>query len=103
LDELVPLFVAEYNAKAGRRVKDVPDDVWNKLKAALLAGQCQGVYAMSLERCVLFSDGATFPGQWLQLPGQHSQTDASEQGRINTQRKPMTGYLFAFRRQYGAG
>lgn len=32
LDELVPLFVAEYNAKAGRQVKDIPDAVWNKLK-----------------------------------------------------------------------
>ena len=33
LDELVPLFVAEYNAKAGRQVKDIPLEVWHKLKA----------------------------------------------------------------------
>ena len=84
LDELVPLFVAEYNAKAGRRVKDVPDDVWNKLKAHYWPGNVRELRNV-IERCVLFSDGATFPGQWLQLPGQHSQTDASEQGRINTQ------------------
>jgi transcriptional regulator with PAS, ATPase and Fis domain len=33
LDELVPLFVAEYNAKAGQHVKQISTDVWQKLKA----------------------------------------------------------------------
>jgi len=72
LDELVPLFVAEYNAKAGRQVKDIPDDVWNKLKAHHWPGNVRELRNV-IERCVLFSDGATFPGQWLQLPGQQSQ------------------------------
>ena len=77
LDELVPLFVAEYNAKAGRQVKDIPDEVWNKLKAHHWPGNVRELRNV-IERCVLFSDGATFPGQWLQLPGQHSQAGLSD-------------------------
>jgi DNA-binding NtrC family response regulator len=97
LDELVPLFVAEYNAKAGRQVKNIPDDVWHKLKAHYWPGNVRELRNV-IERCVLFSDGPTFPGQWLQLPGQptptgiikndsnlddvdnHSQAKANEQG-----------------------
>ncbi|MEY3786025.1 MAG: hypothetical protein RLZ75_230 [Pseudomonadota bacterium] len=97
LDELVPLFVAEYNAKAGRQVKNIPVDVWHKLKAHYWPGNVRELRNV-IERCVLFSDGATFPGQWLQLPGQptptgiikndsnlddvdnHSQAKANEQG-----------------------
>ncbi|PPK76453.1 DNA-binding NtrC family response regulator [Methylobacter tundripaludum] len=71
LDELVPLFVAEYNAKAGRQVKDIPDAVWSKLKAHYWPGNVRELRNV-IERCVLFSDGSTFPGQWLQLPGQPS-------------------------------
>ncbi|TAK61133.1 sigma-54 dependent transcriptional regulator [Methylobacter sp.] len=80
LDELVPLFVAEYNAKAGRHVKDIPDAVWDKLKAHYWPGNVRELRNV-IERCVLFSDGPTFPGQWLQLPGQPS-SDAvqTEQG-----------------------
>jgi len=71
LDELVPLFVAEYNAKAGRQVKDVPDAVWDKLKAHYWPGNVRELRNV-IERCVLFADGPTFPGQWLQLPGQEN-------------------------------
>ncbi len=80
LDELVPLFVAEYNAKAGRQVKDIPDAVWDKLKAHYWPGNVRELRNV-IERCVLFSDGPTFPGQWLQLPGQLSvEAMQTEQG-----------------------
>lgn len=68
LDELVPLFVAEYNAKAGRKVKDIPAEVWSKLKAHHWPGNVRELRNV-IERCILLSDGPTFPGQWLQLPG----------------------------------
>jgi transcriptional regulator with PAS, ATPase and Fis domain len=68
LDELVPLFVAEYNAKAGRRVKEIPDEVWTKLKAHYWPGNVRELRNV-IERCVLLSDGPLFPAQWLQLPG----------------------------------
>ncbi|MDI1230330.1 MAG: sigma-54 dependent transcriptional regulator [Methylobacter sp.] len=80
LDELVPLFVAEYNAKAGRQVKEIPDAVWDKLKAHYWPGNVRELRNV-IERCVLFSEGSTFPGQWLQLPGQLSPEAAqTEQG-----------------------
>lgn len=69
LDELVPLFVAEYNAKAGRQVKTIPDEVWDKLKAHYWPGNVRELRNV-IERCVLFSDSALFPAQWLQLPRQ---------------------------------
>jgi len=75
LEELVPLFVAEYNAKAGRQVKDIPDAVWSKLKAHYWPGNVRELRNV-IERCVLFSDGPVFPGQWLQLPG-HPSAEAS--------------------------
>jgi DNA-binding NtrC family response regulator len=80
LDELVPLFVAEYNAKAGRHVKDIPATVLDKLKAHYWPGNVRELRNV-IERCVLFSDGPVFPVQWLQLPGQPS-TEAvqTEQG-----------------------
>ncbi|MDD2659239.1 MAG: sigma-54 dependent transcriptional regulator [Methylococcales bacterium] len=78
LDELVPLFVAEYNAKAGRHVKDIPDDVWNKLKAHHWPGNVRELRNV-IERCVLFSEGPVFPGQWLQLHGQHPHAVSMDQ------------------------
>ncbi|WP_019866916.1 sigma-54-dependent transcriptional regulator [Methylovulum miyakonense] len=69
LDELVPIFVAEYNAKAGKQVRDIPDEVWRKLKAYHWPGNVRELRNV-IERCVLFADGPVFPGQWLQLPGQ---------------------------------
>lgn len=76
LDDLVPLFVAEYNAKAGRQVKEIPEAVWSKLKAHYWPGNVRELRNV-IERCVLFADGPIFPEQWLQLPGQ--------------QNSPMTG------------
>ena len=66
LDELVPLFVAEYNAKAGRHVKNISSDVWKQLKAHDWRGNVRELRNV-IERCVLFADGEEFPVQWLQL------------------------------------
>lgn len=66
LDELVPLFVAEYNAKAGRQVKQIPPEVWKKLKSHNWQGNVRELRNV-IERCVLFADSSLFPVQWLQL------------------------------------
>lgn len=71
LNELVPLFIAEYNAKAGRHVKEIPEQVWDKLRAHHWPGNVRELRNV-IERCVLFADGPVFPVQWLQLPGQES-------------------------------
>lgn len=66
LDDLVPLFVAEYNAKAGRSVRIIPDAVWTSLRAHDWPGNVRELRNV-VERCVLLSDTQTFAGQWLQL------------------------------------
>jgi DNA-binding NtrC family response regulator len=90
LDELVPLFVAEYNAKAGRRVKEIPDDVWSKLRGHHWPGNVRELRNV-IERCVLFADGPQFPGQWLQLPGQQPMHDGID--RENTLCLPLDGSM----------
>ena len=66
LNELVPLFVAEYNAKAGQQVKQISPDVWKKLKNHDWRGNVRELRNV-IERCVLFADNNEFPEQWLQL------------------------------------
>jgi two-component system response regulator AtoC len=68
LDELVPMFVAELNAKAGKQVKTIPNEVWTALRAYDWPGNVRELRNL-VERCVLFADGPLFPAQWLQLPG----------------------------------
>ena len=76
LEELVPIFIAEINAKAGKRVKMVPNEVWMALRAHDWPGNVRELRNL-VERCVLFADSPVFPAQWLQLSG--SQTPASAQ------------------------
>jgi two-component system response regulator AtoC len=66
LEELVPMFVAELNAKAGKQVKIIPDEVWTQLHRYDWPGNVRELRNV-VERCVLFADGPTFPKQWLQL------------------------------------
>jgi DNA-binding NtrC family response regulator len=68
LEDLVPLVVAEYNAKARKSVRLIPDAVWTALAAHAWPGNVRELRNV-VERCVLFADGDTFPVQWLQLPG----------------------------------
>jgi two-component system response regulator AtoC len=75
LDDLVPLFIAEFNAKAGQRVNVIPEEVWSKLKSYAWPGNVRELRNV-IERCVLFADGPVFPGQWLQLPGRASPPQA---------------------------
>ena len=90
LDELVPLFVAEYNAKAGRQVKHIPQEVWHKLKAHDWRGNVRELRNV-IERCVLFSDSDTFPVQWLQLPSMLS--NALPDSDKNTICLPLDGSM----------
>jgi transcriptional regulator with GAF, ATPase, and Fis domain len=68
LGELVPLFVAEFNAKSGKQVRMIPDEAWRQLRAHDWPGNVRELRNV-IERCVLFSEGPLFPVQWLQLTG----------------------------------
>lgn len=67
LDELVPLFVREFNAKSGRNVRVIPARVWDALRGHDWPGNVRELRNV-IERCVLFSSDEEFPFQWLQLP-----------------------------------
>ncbi len=66
LDELVPLFVTEFNTKARKNVSVISATAWEKLKAHTWPGNVRELRNV-IERCVLFADGSELPLQWLQL------------------------------------
>ena len=66
LEELVPLFVAEFNAIAGKKVSEIPDAVWQRLRAHTWPGNVRELRNV-VERCVLFATDQRFPLDWLQL------------------------------------
>ncbi|SJM94814.1 Two component, sigma54 specific, transcriptional regulator, Fis family [Crenothrix polyspora] len=92
LDELIPLFVAEYNAKAGRRVSAIPATVWKKLKAHYWPGNVRELRNV-IERCVLFADGEIFPEQWLNLPKQEDNPATNGLSSENSIYLPLDGSM----------
>ena len=71
IEQLLPLLVAEFNAKSGRQVRHISEEVWTQMRNHDWPGNVRELRNV-VERCVLFSDGTNFPVQWLQLPGQKS-------------------------------
>jgi two-component system response regulator AtoC len=91
LEDLVPLFVAEFNAKAGKAVRSIPDGVWARLKSHSWPGNVRELRNV-MERCVLFADGDTLPEQWLQLEQPAARDDAAgENGDVL--RLPLDGSM----------
>ena len=70
LDDLVPLFVAEFNAKSGKSVRIIPEPVWAALRAHDWPGNVRELRNV-IERCVLLSDTQTIAADWLQLKPSH--------------------------------
>ncbi len=66
LRDLVPQFIAEYNAKAGKKVTQIPEEVWQMLSSHDWPGNVRELRNV-VERCVLFSSDSLFPVRWLQL------------------------------------
>jgi two-component system response regulator AtoC len=64
--DLLPVLVAEFNAKAGKSVKVVPDAVWQRLASYNWPGNVRELRNV-VERCVLLSEGTVFPERWLHL------------------------------------
>lgn len=79
LTDLVPLFVGEFNAKAGKNVRMIPDEVWSRVRNYDWPGNVRELRNV-VERCVLFADGEEFPLQWLQLGAAPAQAAAVQTG-----------------------
>lgn len=65
---LVPLLMEEFNAKAGKRVRVIPETVWSALEGYHWPGNVREL-RNSIERCILLAEDERFPQQWLGLPG----------------------------------
>jgi len=76
LDDLVPLFVAEFNTKAGKSVRVVPESVWSALRSHAWPGNVRELRNV-IERCVLLSETNTLAAQWLQLQPARSSAQES--------------------------
>jgi DNA-binding NtrC family response regulator len=74
LRELVPLFVAEYNALAGRKVSEIGEPVWERLQRHSWPGNVRELRNV-VERCVLFATDHRFPIEWLQLVSSRETTE----------------------------
>jgi DNA-binding NtrC family response regulator len=77
LDELVPAFVAEFNAKAGKSVQVITEPVWLRLRTHDWPGNVRELRNV-VERCVLLSEGKLFPLKWLQLQAESPSTPSTQ-------------------------
>jgi DNA-binding NtrC family response regulator len=66
LHELVPGFLAEFNAKSGKKVSQLSPRVWGMLEHYPWPGNVRELRNV-LERCVMLSTSNVLPEQWLQL------------------------------------
>lgn len=58
LEELLPVFISEFNAKFGQRVETVPATVWQRLSAYDWPGNARELRNL-VERCVHLADVLT--------------------------------------------
>jgi DNA-binding NtrC family response regulator len=94
IKELVPLFVAEFNAIAGKSVDEVPDAVWQQLNGHDWPGNVRELHNV-VERCVLFATDHRFPLKWLQLRSVASPIEEPERAGIEDNRLclPLDGSM----------
>ena len=74
LEDLVPLFMAEFSAQAGKRVRVVPDRVWDRLRDYAWPGNVRELRNV-IERAVLLAESEVLPERWLQLPEDGTQPE----------------------------
>ncbi len=87
LKALVPLFVAEFNVKAGKQVRQIPEPAWRAFESYHWPGNVRELRNL-IERCVLLAEDETFPVQWLGLPGLTVPEEDSDSLRL-----PLDGSL----------
>ncbi|MGI9212868.1 MAG: sigma-54-dependent transcriptional regulator [Methylococcaceae bacterium] len=95
LDELLPLFVAEFSAHSARQVKVIPEEIWVRMRSYHWPGNVRELRNV-VERCVLLADGPVFPALWLQLPGTQPsgpEWTYAQTGTTNTLTIPLDGSM----------
>lgn len=80
IDDLLPVFIAEFNAKAGKSVRTVPPEVRTRLLTHEWSGNVRELRNV-VERCVLLASGDTLPARWLNLDGDVERSQAATDAR----------------------
>jgi two-component system response regulator AtoC len=92
LEDLVPLYVAEFNVEAAKDVKAIPNEVWRRLHAHDWPGNVRELRNV-VERCVLFATGTVFPAEWLQLGAAAAGPQATAEITGDQIRLPLDGSM----------
>jgi two-component system response regulator AtoC len=94
LEDYVPLFIEEFNKKAGKVVEVVPESVWAQLWSYHWPGNVRELRNV-IERCVLFSENEVFPAQWMQLDpvDDHISTEERRKSDIDHICLPLDGSM----------
>jgi len=66
LEQIVPTFVDEYNARSGRQVQLIPDAVYERMRQYTWPGNVRELRNV-IERAVLLARDEVFPIEWMQL------------------------------------
>jgi DNA-binding NtrC family response regulator len=66
LPQLVPALIEEYNARSGRSVRVVPDEVYTRMRSHSWPGNVRELRNV-IERAVLLAQDEVFPVEWMQL------------------------------------
>jgi DNA-binding NtrC family response regulator len=82
LDDLVPLFVAEQAARAGKRVETIPNDAWSALTSYDWPGNVRELRNV-IERCVLLSEGPVLSSRWLELGARETPPNTEPPGQTS--------------------
>jgi DNA-binding NtrC family response regulator len=92
IDDLVPVFVAEFNAKADKAVRTVPAEVRARLLSHDWPGNVRELRNV-VERCVLLSTGEAFPARWLHIDREVQQPDAALAANGHCVTLPLDGSM----------
>lgn len=77
LEQLVPMFVGEFNTQSGKHVSEISDAAWEKLMNHHWPGNVRELRNV-IERCVLFSESGELPVEWLHLQPEVASEEARE-------------------------
>jgi DNA-binding NtrC family response regulator len=92
LEALVPLFIAEFNALAGKSVRLVSEETWRRLERHDWPGNVREL-RNAVERSVLFAQTELLPDEWLQLRAAKPELAASPRVEGDWLSLPLDGSM----------
>ncbi|MCB1859314.1 MAG: sigma-54-dependent Fis family transcriptional regulator [Gammaproteobacteria bacterium] len=81
IEDLVTTFLIEFNERTSRKVKVIPENVWQALKTYPWPGNVRELRNV-IERGVLLSRGSKFEHRWLQLNTVNTECEMMDGNRV---------------------